>query len=199
MLRFADADMLPLHVRQLADTVARYVREVTKLADDTREDVAEKNRRIEEGTYNAVFDPTAPYMMPRAEPAAPALDFAPLQTALARLQESAKNYQAAFDSPAARERLRSAQTKARLDELLMSAERSMTREAGLPRRPWFKHQIYAPGFYTGYGVKTLPGVREAIEQHDWKEAAEQVALAAQTLQQIASHIDRATALLQSGR
>jgi N-acetylated-alpha-linked acidic dipeptidase len=198
-LRFADADTLPFTFGNFADTVARYVREVSKLAEDTREEVAEKNRRVEEGTYKAVFDPTETYVMPRAEQPAPALDFAPLQSALARLQESAKNYQAAFDSPAARERLRSAETQARLDEVLMSAERAMTRDAGLPRRPWFKHQIYAPGFYTGYGVKTLPGVREAVEQHDWKEAAEQVALAAQTLRQIASHIDRATALLQSGR
>ena len=72
----------------------------------------------------------------------------------------------------------------------------MTREAGLPRRPWFKHHIYAPGFYTGYGVKTLPGVREAVEQHNWAEAAEQVAIAAQTLERVASEIDRATAVLQ---
>ena len=72
----------------------------------------------------------------------------------------------------------------------------MTREAGLPRRPWFKHQVYAPGFYTGYGVKTLPGVREAVEQHNWAEATEQITLAAQTLERAASEIDRATALLQ---
>jgi N-acetylated-alpha-linked acidic dipeptidase len=78
----------------------------------------------------------------------------------------------------------------------MGVERAMTRDAGLPRRPWFKHQVYAPGFYTGYGVKTLPGVREAVEQHNWKEAAEQITLAANTLRQVASEIDRATALVQ---
>jgi N-acetylated-alpha-linked acidic dipeptidase len=134
--------------------------------------------------------------MPRPEAAAPPLDFAPLQSALARLQESAKSYHAAADTAAARERLRSAETRARLDRILMGVERSMTREAGLPRRPWFKHQIYAPGFYTGYGVKTLPGVREAVEQRDWKEAGEQLALAAETLGRVAAEIDRATALLQ---
>ncbi len=195
-LRFADADTLPLDFDNFADTVARYVKEVSKLADDTREEIAERNRRIQEGTFRAVFDPTQPYVMPTPEPAAPALDFAPLRDALARLQEGAKNYRAAFDSPAARERLKSAETQARLDQILMGVERSMTREAGLPRRPWFRHQIYAPGFYTGYGVKTLPGVREAVEQHEWKEAGEQLALAAETLRRVASEIDRATALLQ---
>ena len=193
-LRFANADTLPFTFSNFADTVARYVKEVAKLADDTRDEIAEKNRRIEEGTFRAVFDPTETYVMPKAETPASALDFAPLQTALTRLQESAKNYHAAADAPSARER--PAETRARLDQILMNVERSMTRDAGLPRRPWFKHQIYAPGFYTGYGVKTLPGVREAIEQHNWKEAAEQIALAAEALTRVASEIDRATALLQ---
>jgi N-acetylated-alpha-linked acidic dipeptidase len=78
----------------------------------------------------------------------------------------------------------------------MNFEHSMTSEAGLPRRPWFKHQIYAPGFYTGYGVKTIPGVREAVEQHDWKEAAEQITLASGVVTRVAAEIDRATAILQ---
>jgi N-acetylated-alpha-linked acidic dipeptidase len=197
VLRFADADTLPFAFGNLADTVARYVQEVTKLAETTRADIAEKNRMLSEGTYSAVYDPTETYVLPKEEalPAAP--DLAPLQSALGRLQESTKNYQAAFDSPDARARLTSsAETRARLDRVLMGVERSMTREAGLPRRPWFKHQIYAPGFYTGYGVKTLPGVREAVEQHDWSEAAEQTALAAAALERVASEIDRATALLQ---
>jgi N-acetylated-alpha-linked acidic dipeptidase len=197
VLRFADADTLPLNFGNFTDTVARYVQEVTKLAETTRNDIAERNRMLSEGTYKAVYDPTQTYVLPKEEalPAAP--DLAPLQRALNKLQESAKNYQTAFDSTAARERLSSSpEMQARLDQILLGFERSMTREAGLPRRPWFKHQIYAPGFYTGYGVKTLPGVREAVEQHNWTEAAEQVALAAGTLERIAAEIDRATALLQ---
>jgi len=194
VLRLADADTLPLNFDNFADTVARYVKEVTKLADDTRDEIAEKNRRVSEGTYTAVFDPTQTYVAPRPESPAPAFDFKPLQDALKQLQESAKSYQAAADGSPARPRTREAQEQ--LDRILMGVERSMTRDAGLPRRPWFKHQIYAPGFYTGYGVKTLPGVREALEQHNWNEAAEQVTLAASTLRQIAGEIDRATALLK---
>jgi N-acetylated-alpha-linked acidic dipeptidase len=198
-LRFADADTLPLSFDNFAETVGRYVKELTKLAGDTREEIAEKNRSITDGTYAAVSDPTATYVVPRSEQPAPALDFAPLQSALARLQESAKNYQTALGTSAAQERLRSAETQAALDLILMGFEHSMTSEAGLPRRPWFKHQIYAPGFYTGYGVKTIPGVREAVEQHDWKEAAEQITIASGVITHAATEIDRATALLQGGR
>ena len=198
-LRFADADTLPLSFDNFAETVGRYVKELTKLADDTREEIAEKNRRLTDGTFAAVSDPTETYVAPRAETPEPALDFAPMQTALARLQESAKNYQAALAAPTARERLRSAETQAALDRILMGFERSMTSEAGLPRRPWFKHQIYAPGFYTGYGVKTIPGVREAVEQHDWKEAAEQIGIASGVITHAAAEIDRATVLVQGGR
>jgi N-acetylated-alpha-linked acidic dipeptidase len=195
-LRFANADTLPLSFDNFTDTIARYVKELTKLADDTREEIAEKNRRISDGTFAAVYDPTQTYVAPRSEQPAPALDFAPLQAALGKLQESAKNYQAALNTSGAQERLRSRETQVQLDTILMNFERSMTSEAGLPRRPWFKHQIYAPGFYTGYGVKTIPGVREAVEQHDWKETAEQITLASGVVTRAAAEIDRATALLQ---
>ena len=63
----------------------------------------------------------------------------------------------------------------------MRAEQSLTRSEGLPRRPWFRHQIYAPGFYTGYGVKTLPGVREAIEQKNWTEGNQQIEIEAKVI------------------
>ncbi|MEJ7701720.1 MAG: transferrin receptor-like dimerization domain-containing protein [Pyrinomonadaceae bacterium] len=66
----------------------------------------------------------------------------------------------------------------------------------MPRRDWFKHQIYAPGFYTGYGVKTLPAVREAIEQRDWKEAGEQISIVAKTIENFAAEIDKATLLIR---
>jgi len=198
VLRFAEADTLPLDFGNFTDTVARYVQEVTKLVETTRDEIAERNRMINEGTYKAVYDPTQTYVLPKEEPLpAAAPDLAPLARALTKLQESAKRYQTAYDSPDVRSRLASsADTRARLNQVLLNFERSMTREAGLPRRPWFKHQVYAPGFYTGYGVKTLPGVREAVEQHDWAEAAGQITLAAQTLERAAAEIDRATALLQ---
>ncbi len=79
-----------------------------------------------------------------------------------------------------------------VDHILMHAEQALTTTQGLPRRPWFRHAIYAPGFYTGYGVKTVPGVREAIEQRNWTEVAQQMDIAANAINAYASEVDRAT-------
>ena len=193
VLRFANADVLPYAFGNFADSVGNYVREVGRLADDMRDETKEKNRRVSDKTFVAVFDPMETYVVPTADAPVPFLNFAPLQNALAHLQESAQKYDAAW-------RVHSgsltAQTQQALDEALMQTERAMIREAGLPRRPWFKHQIYAPGFYTGYGVKTLPAIREAIEQRNWTEAEQQINLVADTLNQIGAAIDRATAQLR---
>ncbi|HEX8071331.1 MAG TPA: transferrin receptor-like dimerization domain-containing protein [Pyrinomonadaceae bacterium] len=196
VLRFANADVLPVAYAGFADSVGQYVREVVKLADDVREETAERNRRITDKTFVAVADPTETYVEPKPEAPAPYLNFAPLHNALARLQESAKNYDAAMRAPAAR---LTPQAQAALDTALVLTDRAMLRAQGLPRRPWFRHQIYAPGFYTGYGVKTLPGVREAIEQKNWAEAEQQIVLTAETINAIAASIDRASAVAQGAK
>jgi N-acetylated-alpha-linked acidic dipeptidase len=193
VLRFANADVLPYAFNNFADSVGTYVREVSKLADDMREESKEKNRRIADKTFIAVFDPTETYVAPRPDTPVPYLNFAPLQNALTRLQDSAHMYDAASR---ANDRKMTAQTQQALDDALMQTERAMLRDAGLPRRSWFKHQIYAPGFYTGYGVKTLPAIREAIEQRNWIEAEQQINLVAETITQIAAAIDRATAQMK---
>jgi N-acetylated-alpha-linked acidic dipeptidase len=196
VLRFADADVLPYAFANLADNIGQYVHEVVKLTDDMRDETKEKNRRIADKTFAVVSDPTETYVVPAPDAPVPYLNFAPLQNALARLQESAQRYDAAMRELSAQGRKLSPQAQASLDEALKQTERAMMREEGLPRRAWFKHQIYAPGFYTGYGVKTLPAVREAIEQRNWTEAEQQIAPVAQTITQIAAAIDRATALVQ---
>jgi N-acetylated-alpha-linked acidic dipeptidase len=190
VLRFANADVLPYSFTNFADSVGRYVKEVGKLADDMREESQEKNRRIADKTFSAVSDPTETHITPAADTPVPNLNFALLNSAFTRLQESAQKFDAAAKTHGSKLTLPKQQA---LDEALMQTERAMIREAGLPRRPWFKHQIYAPGFYTGYGVKTLPGVREAIEQRNWTEAEQQIKLVAETITQIAAAIDRATA------
>jgi N-acetylated-alpha-linked acidic dipeptidase len=192
VLRLASADVLPLVFGNFADAVERYVREVTKLTDDMREETRIKNRQITDRTLEIVADPTQSYVVPRPESPVPFLNFAPLQNALARLQESARAFDAAMNEAASTGRTLSPDAQKSLDEVLIQTERAMTREQGLPRRSWFKHQIYAPGFYTGYGVKTLPGVREAIEQRNWTEAGEQVNIIAETINRLAAEIDRAT-------
>jgi N-acetylated-alpha-linked acidic dipeptidase len=116
---------------------------------------------------------------------------------MTRLAASSRAYDEAFD-PDTVEQLSIADQRA-LDRVLIGTERVLTRADGLPGRPWFKHQIYAPGFYTGYGVKTIPGVREAVEQRDWPLATTQIGLAAETLTRFADQIDRATDILGGSR
>jgi len=187
-LRLANADVLPFEFTNFADTVAVYVNEITKLTENMREETAAMNQMISSGMFQATQDPTEKLVVPKPKTDVPFLNFAPLQNALAKLQESAKNYQTA-----AKNKPLSANKS--LDEILMKTERALVRREGLPRRDWFKHQIYAPGFYTGYGVKTLPAVREAIEQRDWKEAGEQILIVAKTIENFAAEIDKATKLL----
>jgi N-acetylated-alpha-linked acidic dipeptidase len=134
----------------------------------------------------AVQDPTETFVVPKEKVPVPYLNFTPVQNSMARLNESVKAYKAA----AGRTRVSSAA----LDEALYKTERALTRREGLPRRDWFRHQIYAPGFYTGYGVKTLPGIREAIEQRNWKEAEEQIVIVSKVLDGLAAEIDRAAIL-----
>ncbi|HUQ32475.1 MAG TPA: M28 family metallopeptidase [Pyrinomonadaceae bacterium] len=200
VLRLANADTLPLSFGNFADAVERYVREVTRLTDEMREGTRERNRQISERTLAVIADPTQVYVMPKAEAPVPYLNFAPLQNALARLQDSARAFDAAINeaSSTGRSRALSLEAQKSLDETLIKTERAMTREQGLPRRPWFKHQIYAPGFYTGYGVKTLPGVREAIEQRNWREASEQVIIVSETIDRLSGEIDRATKIVKQG-
>jgi len=122
------------------------------------------------------------------------VDVAPLRKSTARLKKAADEYDRALSSVANTGNL-PADVKA-LNALLYQSERALLSEAGLPRREWFKHQIYAPGFYTGYGVKTLPGAREAIEQKNWAEAAEQVKVISRTLDAMSSQIETAARKLR---
>jgi len=190
-LRLANADVLPFEFTNFAETVAVYVREVTTLTDSMREETKQLNQLISSGMWQSVQDPTLKINAPKPKENVPFLNFSPLQNALAKLQESARNFQLA----AVGKEISPLQQKS-LDEILMKTERALTGANGLPRRAWFKHQIYAPGFYTGYGVKTLPSVREAIEQRDWKEAAEQIESVSKTIENFSAEIDKAANLLK---
>ncbi len=195
VLRLAEAEVLPFEFINFAETVAKYAREVAKLADDMREETEEKNQRIKDKTFEAVADPEQVYVAPKPMAPVPFLNFAPLQNAVSRLQQNARDYERAMtDLTASGKPIPVTQTKA-LNAILMKTERALTRSEGLPRRPWFIHQIYAPGLYTGYGVKTLPAVREALEQRNWQEAAEQIEIVARVIEGFAGEIDRATTVL----
>jgi N-acetylated-alpha-linked acidic dipeptidase len=165
VMRLAGAELLPFEFTDLADTVNRYVDELKKLA------IAQK---------------------PPQE-----ISFHPLEAAAKALSDGADRYNQAVArispggglEPA---KLRDAKT---LNEILYKTERAMTSDQGLPRRPWYRHLLYAPGFYTGYGVKTVPGVREALEEKQWADVGPQMSRVSEALTRLASQIDRATAML----
>jgi N-acetylated-alpha-linked acidic dipeptidase len=104
---------------------------------------------------------------------------------------------AAYDAAASRAPDLSPDRRAQLNAVLQQVEQSLTDDAGLPGRPWFRHLLYAPGRLTGYGAKTLPGVREAVESRRWKEAQAYIARTARVLEGCAAELDRAAGLIAS--
>jgi N-acetylated-alpha-linked acidic dipeptidase len=196
VLRLADADLLPFEFADFADTMDFYVKELKTLAQKTQADIQERNREIEEGVFQATDDPKKPLIPPPAEPAAPYLNFAPLDNATGALARSASDYRKALEKINANGgSALAAASLAEVNKLLIQSERKLTTSEGLPNRPWFKHQIYAPGFYTGYAAKTMPAVRESIEQKQWKEAEAGIVVVAHVLQDEAELIKEAAAKL----
>jgi N-acetylated-alpha-linked acidic dipeptidase len=194
-LRLSESSWLPMTAKPLAETVGRYVQEVTKLAETERTSIEEQNRKVRERSWQLAADPTETFVPPALKPEAPYLNLSPLLNASAKLTAAADKFDAAVADAKNQSRLGSADAARRLDAALQTLEPSLTHDGGLPRRPWFVHMIYAPGFYTGYGVKTLPGVREAIEQHAWPEAEAQAVQAASAITRAASVLDRATTIV----
>ncbi len=188
VIRLADANVLPLQFSNFANTVLGYVKELKKLAVDQRQQIEEQNREIDEGAFQAAADPQLKTVVPAKQAVPPDMNFAPLESAAELLAKSASSYAEA-------ERNASPKHPKILNAKLIETERGITDAAGLPGRPWFKNVIYAPGLYTGYGVKTIPGVREAIEQKRWKEADEEIRHVADILRREAALIDAATMAL----
>jgi len=196
VMRMADSDVLPYDFTGLADTVRRYIEEVKKLATDLREQTIERNREIDDGVFAAVNDPREKLLPPPKEAVPPFLNFAPLDNGLSALRRAAEQYDQTLAKAGsnggdaiARASLREA------NEKLILVERALTLKDGLPNRPWYEHQVYAPGLYTGYGVKTLPAVRESIEQKQWMEADAQIVRVGKVLENTGEAIGSATAAL----
>ena len=196
IIRMADAQVIPYEFNHVAETVRRYTGELRKLLESMREQITERNTELEEGGFDAINDPKQKTIPPKQEPVPPHLSFAPLENAVDNLTLSAVRYEKASGSLGRTSAALTKETVQKINGELIRTERALTNPDGLPGRPWFKHLIYAPGFYTGYGVKTIPGVREAIEQKRWTEAEAEVQRAAKALQDEASIIDAASAELE---
>jgi N-acetylated-alpha-linked acidic dipeptidase len=195
VLRLADAELLPFEFRGLADTTQEYLEDLKGLLEGKQEEIAERNRQIEEGVFRATLDPRRPTVAPAKEDVPPHLNFAPLENAVAALQRSADRY------AKARARLEGRAAPpdvlGRVNAMLIGSERLLLSPEGLPRRPWFKHLLYAPGVYAGYGAKTMPGAREAIELKRYSEADGEIARIARALEDVAALADRAAAELEA--
>jgi N-acetylated-alpha-linked acidic dipeptidase len=196
VIRLADADVMPFQFTHLADTAQTYVRELQALLKERQDEVRERNRQIEDGVFAAVADRRRPLKAPAVEEVPPALNFAPLENAAAGLTRAADRYRKALD--AARAKMTPEAARA-VNVRLIQSERQLTDTGGLPRRPWYRHLLYAPGFYTGYAVKTMPGVREAIEQKNYAEADAEIVRVAQALVREKTLIEAAAADLEKVR
>ena len=182
-LRMANADILPFEMNAWYITISEYMDEVTETTDAMRKQAEKQQQLVAENAYVIAADPKDNLKAPEAEKDIPYLDFSPLQNALASVKTSVHDFSKTdFTSL-------SASKQKMVNAKLKDLEKALLSESGLPRRPWFKHQIYAPGFYTGYGVKTLPGVREAIKQKNFEEAQEQIEKLAKTLTAFKGKLD----------
>jgi len=196
MMRMADADLLPFQFTDFADDVKMYVREVEKFANQQRDEIQERNQKIQEGAFEASTDPREPRVTPKKEEVPPHLNFAPLDNAVEAVTKSSAEYQKALEKLTANggTALASASIKD-VNEMLMQSEHKLTTAEGLPGRFWYKHELYAPGAYTGYAAKAIPAVRENLEQKKWMEAEQSAARVAKVLQDEAALITAATAKL----
>ena len=198
VMRLADAEVLPYDFVDFADTVQKYTKDLQKLLADKQEEIRERNQELDEGVFKATFDPRRPTVAPAHEEVPPHLNFAPMENAAEMLTRSAAHYQKALLQKQTGLSEIQAETLRVLNAKLIDSERKLTSGDGLPRRPWYKHLLYAPGVYSGYGVKTVPGVREGIEQKRYSEAEQEILRVARALEQESELVDSAAQLLEKG-
>ena len=192
VIRLADADLIPYEYTDLADTVDGYVKDLQKLLKHRQDEIRDTNRNLVDGVFAATNDPRRPRVAPKKEALPPALNFAPLENAAAALFESARGYESAV-----RGAHPSAAALKTINGKLLRAEQQFIDPAGLPHRDWYRHLLYAPGFYTGYGVKTMPGVREAIEQGEYDAADREIVRVANAVKKEAAWLDGITAQIKT--
>ena len=208
VMRLASADVLPFVFTNLAETTHRYVDELQKLRDARAKEIDEERQRVRDSVYAIVRDPRDPVGAPRLVTPPPRFDFGPLLDAQDSLSAAAATFEKAYaawrdaggnaatqDGSQASEP--GAANLAEVNRRLLKAERALMLRDGLKNRPWYKHSLYAPGFYTGYGVKTMPGIREAIEQSEWSSVNGEIARVAEALNAEAALVKEAALLLQS--
>ena len=193
VLRLSESDILPFRFVNMVDNIGTYIESNKKLAEEVKKETKVRNQLLDQNAYTIAGNPKKTYLPPKRLDAVPDFDFGPLDAAYSRLKASAWNYEKALNK--FKRGSLSAEQKAQINYLLKNVEQSMQRENGLPRRDWFKHMIYAPGYYTGYGVKTLPGIREGLEERNWDEVDLFIGEVSKALDRASSTINNATNIL----
>jgi len=198
LLRIADADLLPFDYAPQAEAIAKYESELEKLLKDKQEEITERNTEIQEGAFTATADPHKTFVPPPVESIPPYLNFAAMKNSIETLKKSAERYSKALAQfRNVSDGAVSASSLETVNADLLGISRLFLNEKGLPERPWFKNQIYAPGAYTGYGAKPIAAVREYMDEKKWKEADEQIPMVADVIDHVAAGIDKAAADLES--
>jgi N-acetylated-alpha-linked acidic dipeptidase len=191
MMRLANADVLPVDFTGFHKTVYEYVDELKTMMENIRKETEQENKMINDKLYDLAKDPTKKLQSPQLKDPVPFINFSDLENAMVKLKLRADEFQKVYSSGTQL----SPEKQKELNEILYKMERSLVNEEGLPRRPWYKHLIYAPGYYTGYGVKTLPGIREAIEQRNWKEAQAGIGEVSKAIEEYNNKVEQATGVI----
>ena len=197
MMRLADADLIPVDYAPQAEAVAKYEADLEKLLKDKQDEFRELDLELQEGVFKATNDPRRPLNPPQPEAIPPFINFAPMKNSIALLRKSAERYSrllGAYEAAGSPEL--PTQSAALINADLLRVSRLFLNQQGLPERPWFKNQVYAPGAYTGYGAKPIAAVREYMDEKRWREAEGQVPQVAQVIESVAAGIDKAASDLQ---
>jgi N-acetylated-alpha-linked acidic dipeptidase len=193
MLRAAQAELIPVNETDFAASMAGYNDELHRLADGMRTRTRELDKLLDDGSYKSTSNPDKPRGAPPRLDEVPYLNFSDLDNAIAKLEQSAKAFDKEYARLNATGDADASAERDRVNSTLTVLEQSLTDEHGLPGREWYHHMIYAPGAHTGYGVKTMPGIREAIEERRWDEANQYIGVVARALNAYSARLDRAIA------
>ena len=197
MMRMADADLLPYDYAPQADTIGKYETDLEKLLKDKQDEFTERNLEIQEGVFTATADPHKTSVAPPVETVPPFMNFAPMKNSIELLKKSADRYSKALEKFKSGNATISPQSLDAVNADLLGISRLFLNEKGLPERPWFKNQIYAPGAYTGYGAKPIAAVREYMDEKKWQQADAQIPMVAQVIENIAAGVNKAASDLEA--
>lgn len=197
MMRLADADLMPVDYAPQAEAIKKYEEELEKILKQKQDEFTERGLELKEGVFKATNDPRRPMLPPPSEAVPPYMNFAPLKNALDQLKKSSDRYSKALAKWQASGSQMSADKLQSLNDDLLKVSRLFLNEKGLPERPWFKNQVYAPGAYTGYGAKPIAAVREYMDEKKWREAEAEVPMVAQVVENVAAGINKAAEDLES--